>query len=47
MLKISKHGPVGSRVKAMSFVAATATFAHSHYRSGQAAFMQALASGNY
>ena len=47
MLTISKHGPVGSRVKALSFVAATATFAHKHYRRGQVAFMQVLASGNY
>jgi len=36
MLKIAKHGPVGSRVKALSFTTAVGVAAHSSYRSGQA-----------
>jgi len=35
MLKISKHAPVGSRVKALSFTTAVGVAARSHYAKGQ------------
>lgn len=36
MLKISKHGPIGSRVKATAFVSAVGVGARSNYNDGQA-----------
>jgi len=35
MLKIAKHGPIGSRVKALAFTTATGVVAHSSYNNGQ------------
>jgi len=47
MLTIAKHGPVGTRIKALAFVTAVSTAGHRSYNQGQRQFLSVLASGDY
>lgn len=47
MMTIAKHGPVGTRVKALAFVTAVSAAGHKSYNSGQRKFLGVLARGDY